>query len=132
MDAPTSIENIPFVWGIAFSINLLMAVTCFAMIIRREAPSWAGGVCCWIAWWSCATAFSLVINTSIGVANPFAYHQMGVFTESMTNLGIAVWCFMFLMKNWNVHGDGDLERIEETRRQITIDNLKKESDNATQ
>lgn len=126
MDAPTSIENIPFVWGIAFVINILMGLATFTMTVRREAPPWASGICCWIGWWSCATAFSLVINTAIGVDNPFSYHQMGVFTESMTNLGITAWCFVFLMKNWDVSGDGDWERIERVRRQVAIDNLKRE------
>lgn len=125
MDVPTSIENIPFVWGIAFTINVLMALACFTMIIRREAPQWASGVCCWIGWWSCATAFSLVINTAVGVDNTFSYHQMGVLTESMTNIGITVWCFLFLMKNWNVQGEAALSEIEATRVKESIKAMEK-------
>lgn len=129
MDVPSSIENIPFVWGIAFTINVLMGASCFTMIIRREAPQWASGICCWIGWWSCASAFSLVINTAVGIENPFSYHQMGVLTESMTNIGITLWCVIFLLKNWNVHGDKDLAEIEKVRSEVSIRNLQNEVEN---
>lgn len=128
MDIPTSIENIPFVWGIAFCINILMATIMFLTIVRREAPAWASGVSCWIGWWSSATAFSLIINTSVGIDNPFSYHQMGVLTETMTNIGITFWAFSFMIKNWNLHGDKDLNEIERTRKEVSIRNLKKEVD----
>ena len=124
MDVPTSIENIPFVWGIAFSINVLMGIIMFAMIIRKSLPGWASGICCWIGWWSCATSLSLVINSAIGVNDPFSYHQMGVFTESMTNLGILAWGCVYLFKNWDVTGD-DWEAMEAFRAKIAREHEEK-------
>lgn len=50
MDFQSSLESIPFLWGVAFSVNVLMAVCLFVMIIRRTAPYWSAGPIMWIAW----------------------------------------------------------------------------------
>lgn len=124
MDVPVTLENIPFVWGCAFLLNIVIGVCMFAMILRRAAPNWALGVSCWIGWWSWASAFTLIINVALGTSNPFAYHQIGVFTESMTNLGMLWWIVTLNIENWYVQSS-DWEAIEKLRAEISARNRMK-------
>lgn len=117
MDVPVTIENIPFAWGVAFLLDIVIGWAMFAMILHKNSPSWAMGAACWIGWWSWASAFTLVINLVAGPANPFAYHQIGVLTESMTNIGVLWWIVSLNMKNWYVTGK-DWEELETLRAQI--------------
>ena len=121
MDSPTSIENIPFMWGISFSINVLMAVCLFIMIIRRSAPGWSAAPLMWIAWWTMASAMSLVINTVLGPENVFSYHQMGILTESMVNLGVCIWGVSYLIHNWNMSGEKKWRKMEALRRELSAE-----------
>lgn len=121
MDAPISIENIPFGWGIAFSINVLMALSLFAMIIRRACPGWSAAPLMWIAWWTMANALSLVINDVLGPMNTFSYHQMGILTESMVNMGVCVWSVSYLIRNWNMSGEKKWAQMEDLRRKLSME-----------
>lgn len=121
MDAPTAVENIPFVWGIAFSINVLMAVCLFTMIVRRTAPPWSAGPIMWIAWWTMANALSLVINDVLGPDNVFSYHQMGIMTETMVNLGVCVWAVSYLINNWNLCGEKKWAKMEALRKTLSLE-----------
>lgn len=117
MDAPISIENVPFTWGMAFLINVVIGALAFISIIRKILPGWAQGCCCWIGWWSCANALTFVVNMVVGTDNPFSYHQMGVLTETMMNVGILGWFVVYMFQNWNVSGD-HWQRMEVLRHQI--------------
>lgn len=130
MDYQTSIESIPFLWGIAFTINIVMGVVSFYLVVRKQTPAWATGAFCWIGWWSSATACALVINAGIGPDNPFSYHQMGVFSESMNNLGICTFIVGFLLKNWNVRGERALREVEDARRRAALRRLEEEFNDA--
>ena len=121
MDAPTSIENIPFMWGMSFNINVLMAVCLFIMIVRRTAPPWSAGPLMWIAWWTMANALSLVINDVLGPVNVFSYHQMGILTESMVNLGVCVWAVSYLINNWNLRGEKKWQQMDALRRKLAME-----------
>lgn len=132
MDYQTSIEGIQFFWGVSFTINIVMGIVSFYLVVRKQTPPWATGAFCWIGWWSSATACSLIINAGIGPDNPFAYHQMGVFTESMNNLGICAFVIGFLLKNWNVRGEEALREIEDARRRVALKRLEKEFVNDTE
>ena len=121
MDAQTTIESIRFIWGVAFSINVLMAICLFVMIIRRSAPNWSAGPLMWIAWWTMANAMSLVINDVLGPENTFSYHQMGILTESMVNLGVCVWAISYLINNWNLNGDKKWKKMDALRRELSME-----------
>lgn len=121
MNLSTTIEGIPFFWGIAFSVNVLMAVALFVMIIRRTIPPWASGPLMWVAWWTMANALSLVINDVLGPDNTFSYHQMGILTESMVNLGVCVWCLSYLIYNWNLSGDKKWKKMDALRKQLSTE-----------
>lgn len=124
MDAPVSLENIPFMWGIAFVLDIVIGIFMFGLILRKASPPWARGAACWIGWWSWASAFTLIINMVVGTSNPFSYHQIGVLTESMTNLGMLWWITVLVIKNWYVQAK-DWAAIEELRTSIYIKNWQK-------
>lgn len=124
-DIPLTFENIPFTWGIAFALDIAMGATLFAIIFRQNTPPWARAACCWIGWWAWASAFALVINVVLGTPNPFSYHQIGIVTESMVNLGFMWWLLMLTAKNWYLRGR-DFQKIEELRAKIYMENMKAE------
>ena len=121
MDVPTSIEQTQFFWGMAFVINLMMATALFVMIVRRTVPAWASGALMWIAWWTMANALSLVINVVLGPDNTFSYHQMGILTESMVNLGVSVWALSYLIYNWNLSSEKKWKQMDALRRQLSME-----------
>lgn len=125
MDIPVTVENVPFAWGAAFAIDIIIGLAMFATILRQNAPGWARGACCWIGWWTWASAFTLLINMVVGPTNPFSYHQIGVFTETMTNLGVLWWMTALTIKNWYVRGK-DFEQIELLRAKIYAENMIKD------
>lgn len=94
-DTPLSVENTPFFWGIAFSINIVLGACSFFLIIRKPLSVEWRTVLGWIGWWSFANALSLIVNIVAGPSDPFSYHQMGVFTESMVNLGYIALAILF-------------------------------------
>lgn len=122
------LEQMPFFWGISFAINVTVGAVLFTAVMRQSMPSWATGVSTWVAWWAFATAISLIINVVSGPNAPFSYHQMGILTESMTNVGILVWVIVFARESWGVRG-ADWDRMDALRKQI---NLEKVKDNADQ
>lgn len=121
------IEQMPFFWGISFTINVTVGVALFIAIMRQSMPQWATGVTCWVAWWAFATSISLLINVISGPNAPFSYHQMGILTETMTNVGILLWVSVFIRQNWGIQGE-DWEKIENLRRQISYERAKKDAD----
>lgn len=122
-DVPLTLENVPFTWGAAFVLDIAMGGTLFAIILRQNMPPWARAACCWIGWWSWASAFTLIINLVLGTGNPFSYHQIGIITESMVNLGFMWWLLMLTAKNWYIHGR-DFQDIEELRMRIYTKNMR--------
>lgn len=120
-----TIEAIPFIWGVAFIINVLLGALSFSLIIRRAIPPWSAGVTCWVGWWSWATAMALVVNFTYGPDNPFSYHQLGVLTETMENIGVSVWIIVTSFRNWYVT-DADWKKMETLRADLTIQNIKKD------
>ena len=126
VDIPTNIENVQFMWGCAFILDIVIGLFMFSTIMRQNLPPWARGACGWIGWWAWASAFTLIINLVAGTDNPFAYHQIGVFTESMTNLGVLWWMVMLTMKNWYLKGK-DFKKIEELRNDLFCQNMKRET-----
>ena len=54
MDYQTSIEGIQFFWGVSFTINIVMGIVSFYLVVRKQTPPWAIGAFCWIGWWSSA------------------------------------------------------------------------------
>lgn len=120
-----SIENVPFTWGAAFVLDIAMGAVLFAIILRQNLPPWARAACCWIGWWSWASAFTLIINLVLGTQNPFSYHQIGIITESMVNLGFMWWLLMLTAKNWYVTGK-DFLTIERMRAKIYAKNMERQ------
>ena len=125
MNSAISIENIPFLWGIAFFINVTIGVLSFISIVRKIFPGWAQGCCCWIGWWSFANALAFLVNVIIGPHNPFSYHQLGILTETMMNVGYLAWFGVYMFQNWNVTED-HWKHIELMRSQIAEENIKRE------
>lgn len=124
-DIPLSIENVPFTWGAAFVLDIAMGAVLFAIILRQNLPPWARAACCWIGWWAWASAFTLIINLVLGTQNPFSYHQIGIITESMVNLGFMWWLLMLTAKNWYVTGK-DFLTIERMRAKIYAKNMERQ------
>jgi hypothetical protein len=118
------IEQMPFFWGISFTINVTVGTILFIAIMRQSMPQWATGVTCWVAWWAFATAISLLINVISGPNAPFSYHQMGILTETMTNLGILLWTMIFAKQSWGIRGD-DWDRIDSLRQKINLEKVNK-------
>lgn len=118
------IEQMPFFWGMAFVINVTVGVVLFISIMRQAMPSWATGVTCWVGWWAFATAISLLINVISGPDAPFSYHQMGILTETMTNIGILIWTAIFAGQSWGVRGT-DWDRIDALRQKINFEKVNK-------
>lgn len=121
MDVPVTVENIPFAWGAAFLLDITIGIAMFCMVIRKNSPHWALAPAWWIGWWSWASAFTLIINVTVGTSNPFAYHQIGVLTESMTNIGMMWWVTSMCVKNWFVTSR-DWEKIELLRSELNYTN----------
>lgn len=117
----TTLEAIPFLWGVSFAINALMAICLFMMIIRRATPPWLSAPLMWVAWWTMANAMSLIINAVLGPSNTFSYHQMGILTESMVNLGVCVWAVSYLLYNWNMSGEKKWEKMDALRRELNAE-----------
>ncbi len=128
MEPTLTIEHIPFVWGIAFAVDVIVGILAFMVVVRKNVPTWTKGTMSWIGWWSWASALSLVINTIEGPDAPFAYHQIGIFTETMTNIGLVMWGVSYLFKNWYVR-DVDWFEMEKLRAAITHRNQLEELDN---
>ena len=126
---PMTVEHIPFFWGVAFSVDILIGTLAFLLVIRKNVPAWNKGTMLWIGWWSWASALSLVINAVEGPNTSFSYHQIGVFTETMTNIGLVVWGASYLFKNWDVK-DTDWLEMEKLRIAIAARNREKEIDDA--
>lgn len=124
-DIPLSIENVPFTWGAAFVLDIAMGAVLFVIILRQNLPPWARAACCWIGWWAWASAFTLIINLVLGTQNPFSYHQIGIITESMVNLGFMWWLLMLTAKNWYVTGK-DFLTIERMRAKIYAKNMERQ------
>jgi len=87
IDNPVSAENTSFFWGIAFAINVTLGAVSFFWVIKKKLTIEQQSILGWIGWWSFANALSLVINYVAGPSDPFSYHQIGVLTETMINLG---------------------------------------------
>ena len=117
MEPQLSIENIPFVWGIAFVVNILIGCMTFMLVIRRNVVSWLKGTLTWCGWWSFASALSLIVSVVEGPMSTFSYHQVGVFTETMVNIGLVVWALAFAFNNWNVYQE-DWAEVEKLREEI--------------
>lgn len=117
------IESIPFFWGIAFLINILMGTISFITIVRHGASSWAVSPLAWVGWWSFSNALALLINLAMGPAYPFSYHQLGLFNETMVNVGFLWFMLSHMMANFGLHGEQDWARMDALRKQITIENM---------
>lgn len=124
MTDPTSnyIEALPFFWGVAFVINSLMGALSFTAIIRQGIAHWAIAPVAWVGWFTFATALSLLINLTMGPNYPFSYHQLGLFLETMTNVGFMWFMVTHLLVNFGIKGE-DWTRIDELRKQITVENM---------
>lgn len=125
MEPQLTIEQIPFVWGLAFSVDLMVGLLTFIIVVRKNVPSWLKSVMTWVGWWSWASALSLIINAIEGPQSTFSYHQIGVFTETMTNIGVIVWGLTYAFRNWYVQ-DKDWREMDLLRTQITNRNRLKE------
>ena len=120
MENTQLIESMPFFWGVAFIINLTVGIVLFVNVMRQAMPNWASGVSTWIAWWAFATCISLVINVTSGPNAAFSYHQMGILTETMMNIGILLWTVISSLKNWEIRGD-DWVRLDDLRKEINLE-----------
>lgn len=125
MEPQLTIENIPFFWGIAFVVNIMIGVMTFALVIRKNVVTWLKGTLTWCGWWSWASALSLIVSMVNGPMATFSYHQVGVFTETMVNIGIVFWALSYAFNNWYVMQD-DWEFIEKQRAEISHRNKLKE------
>ena len=90
-----TIEYLPVAWFIAFTLDVIIGVWLFMVVIKRKHRVGFDGVIWWMAWWAIADAIALVFNVTLGLDNPFSYHQIGIFTESMLNLGVCYYLFKF-------------------------------------
>lgn len=117
-----TLENTPFVWGAAFLLDVITGFMMFSVMVRKNAPAYTLGAAWWIGWWSWASAFTLIINMVVGTDNPFSYHQIGVFTESMTNIGVLWWIVVLQSKNWYVYPK-DWLKIEMLRARLGYSNM---------
>ena len=116
-----SIENIPFVWGVAFVVDILIGVLTFMLVLRKNVVTWLKGTLTWCGWWSFASALSLIISMVSGPLAPFSYHQIGVFTETMVNIGLVLWAIVYAFNNWFVYEE-DWPTIEKMREHIAHKN----------
>lgn len=124
MEPQLTIENIPFFWGIAFIVNMLVGLVTFMLVVRRNVPSSTKGVLTWIGWWSWASALSLIINFVSGPDTVFSYHQIGLFTETMTNIGMIFWGIVYAYSYWELH-ESDWHDLEKRRVELSCKNRKK-------
>lgn len=128
MEPQLTIENIPFIWGVAFCIDIIIGLVGFALVIRRNVTPWLRGTVMWVGWWSFASALSLIISMVNGPMSPFSYHQVGVFTETMTNIGLVFWCMVYAFHNWYITPK-DWQQIEIMRSNMVHANRQKELEN---
>ena len=125
MEPQLTIENIPFVWGVAFIMDLIIGMLSFALVIRKNVTPWLRGTVMWVGWWSFASGLSLIISMVNGPMSTFSYHQMGVFTETMTNIGLVFWAIAYAFYNWYLTPE-DWRQIEILRSKLTHANRQKE------
>lgn len=125
MEPQLTVENIPFVWGIAFFVNILIGIIGFTLIVRKNVTPWLRGSVMWISWWSFASALSLVISMVSGPMATFSYHQIGVLTETMVNIGLLFWAFSYALNNWYLTPE-DWRQIEIHRAEVTHANKLRE------
>lgn len=126
-----TVEHIPFVWGVAFVIDVMVGLLSFMVVVRKNVPAWNKGSMLWMGWWSWASALSLIINAVEGANASFSYHQIGVFTETMTNIGLVIWGCIYLFNNWYIQ-DKDWVDIDKLRAEITQRNRLKELEDDTE
>jgi hypothetical protein len=117
MDTAQYAEALQFFWGISFTVNIALGVAIFFAVVRRNVPSWSLGASTWVAWWAFANAISLLINVISGPESPFSYHQMGILTETMNNIGILVWTLLYVRRNWSMRDD-EWNKVDEFRSTI--------------
>ncbi len=128
MEPQLTVENIPFVWGVAFLVDVIIGVVCFMMVVRKNVTPWLKGVVTWCGWWSFASALSLIISMVSGPMTTFSYHQIGIFTETMVNLGLVVWSLQYAFHNWYVTPE-DWKQLEKMRAECWHRNQMKELEN---
>lgn len=120
MEFQTNIEQISFLWSIAFMVDVLVGSLCLVMVLRRNTAQRYRGSLWWMGWWSYASAFTLLINIFVSPDNPFSYHQVGILVETMFNVGAAVFMLIFLLHNHRlVHTAWD--EVDQFKKEITRD-----------
>lgn len=131
MEPQLSIENIPFAWGIAFVVDVVIGIMTFMLVVRQNVVSWLKGTLTWCGWWSFASALSLIVSVIDGPLSTFSYHQVGVFTETMVNLGLVFWAMSYAFNNWYIHKE-DWRQIERLRTELSNKNRMKELADGTE
>lgn len=119
-----TIEQVPAMWFIAFTIDIILGSLCFYITIKKPVRSSFEGLFWWFGWWSCLDAIALVMNATMGVDNFWSYHQMGIFIDTAINAGLLVYIIKALMTNWAMNDD-DWAKVEKISTEAKVRELQK-------
>ncbi len=118
-------EGVPFLWGAAFCVDLVLAILFFTLTVQQCCSSYIKGAAWWMGWWVSASCVALMINFFIGPESAFSYHQIGILTETMFNVGAVYYLTVQLWHNWNLT-DADWAKIEKMKRQLSLQRQERE------
>ena len=82
---------------LAFLVNLAFGGLCSYLIVTKLARSTDVPVLGWIAFWCNLNAMAIMLELTIGYMGYFSYHNAGIVTESMINIG-AIYFILNLRK----------------------------------
>ena len=119
-----TVESFSFLWGVAFCIDFFLAILFFTLTVRQCCGINVKGSAWWMGWWVSASCVALMINFFIGPENPFSYHQLGIVTETMFNLGAVYYLIYYLWHNWNLT-ESDWAQIEKLKRKLSLERQEK-------
>lgn len=90
-----------FMYGVVFTVDLLLVGMMGAGVVRNVFLSWNRGVVWWVAWWAAANAMTIVVSVLAGEEHPLSYMSVGTITESMINVGLLAWVVSHYTTHWN-------------------------------
>lgn len=97
-----TVDEIGLLWWLAFGINMMIGFIIMCGTIHQSFPKEYLRALWWTAWWSFASAFTLLLSIADGPNNPFSYHQIGILTETMENFGMFAFVYVYLAEQRKV------------------------------
>lgn len=93
------VENIPFVWGVLFTLDVVMGLLLFFCVMQNVFPEDFTKVAWFWGWMYWLDAITLLINATLGTSNPFSYHQFGIATGLLMDTGSLAFLVWYMVRS---------------------------------